>query len=109
MNPENKIAGNATNDEEKDLNVERWIDDAISSLAYVLLPLFKERITAPLTSLHLSSKSASSSINYQEVGLEFLANAFDMPRYTLKQEFISELMGAFSNTYPNITRELTKI
>jgi predicted transcriptional regulator len=106
MNSENKITGNATNDEEKDLNVERWIDDAISSLGFVLLPLFKDRITVPLTCLHFSSNSAISSIDYQKLGLEFVANAFRLPRYTLKQEFISDLMAAFSNSYPNIKREL---
>jgi hypothetical protein len=80
MNSENKT-GNAANDEEKDLNVERWIDDAISSLGYVLLPLFKEWINLPLTmtSLHGSMDSDGSSINYKRAGLEFLAYLRDRP------------------------------
>ncbi|HET7284950.1 MAG TPA: hypothetical protein VFI70_09720 [Nitrososphaeraceae archaeon] len=41
MNPDNKIMGDTKNDEEKDLNVQRWIDDAISSLRPILLPVFK--------------------------------------------------------------------
>lgn len=109
MNPENKIIGNATNDEEKDLNIERWINDAISSLGYVLLPLFKERIRIPLTSLQDSLVDGNVSSICERAGLEFLADIRNRPQYILKQKWISELMGAFSNSYPNITRELEKI
>lgn len=111
MNPENNITGNAANDEEKDLNVERWINDAISSLGYVLLPLFKERIRVPMTMATLQDSlvdTDGSSIK-ERVGLEFLAYIRDRPQYTIKQKLISDLMGAFSNSYPNITRELQKI
>ena len=111
MNPENKVTGNATNDEEKDLNVERWIDDAISSLGYVLLPLFKERIRVPLTMATIQDSHVDSddSSIYERAGLEFLADIRDRPQYTMKQKLISELMGSFSNSYPNIARELEKI
>lgn len=111
MNPENKIAGNAANDEEKNLNVERWINDAISSLGYVLLPFFKEWIRVPLTmtSLQDSLVGSDDSSIYERAGLEFLADIRDRPQYTMKQKLISELMGSFSNSYPNIARELEKI
>src|SRR5207247_2610976 len=44
MDPSNKIAGDTKNGEEKDLNVQRWIDDAISSLRGFLLPIFKQLV-----------------------------------------------------------------
>ncbi len=111
MNPENKITGNATNDDEKDLNVERWINDAISSLGYVLLPFFKEQIRVPLimSSLHDNLVDNHDSSIEEKAGLEFLANIRDRPEYMMKQKLISELMGSFSNSYPNIARELKKL
>jgi len=111
VNPENKLTGNATNYEEKDLNVERWINDAISSLGYVLIPLFKEQIRVPLimTSLERSIVESDDSSIEERAGLEFLAEIGDRPQYTMKQKLISKLMSSFSNSYPNISRELGKI
>jgi hypothetical protein len=45
MNPSNKFMGDTKHDEEKDLEIERWVDDAISSLRPILLPEFKEYIS----------------------------------------------------------------
>ena len=35
--------------------------------------------------------------------------SFNRPLYTLKEKFISELMYAFSNSYPSITNRLENI
>jgi hypothetical protein len=111
MNPENKITGNAANDDEKDLNVERWLNDAISSLAYVLLPFFKEQIRVPLIMTSMEDNLADSDYSSikKRAGLEFLADIRNRPQYMMKQKLISELMSSFSNSFPNISRELGKI
>jgi hypothetical protein len=110
MNPENKITGSAANDEEKHLNIERWINDAISSLGYVLLPLFREQIRVPLIMTSMEDSLADSDYSsIEERKLEFLADIRDRPQYMMKQKLISELMRAFSNSYSNISRELGKI
>ena len=101
----------SANDEEKHLNVERWINDAISSLGDVLLPLFREQIRVPLimTSMEDSLADSDYSSIKERAGLEFLADIRDSLQYTMKQKSISELMRAFSNSYPNTSRELGKI
>jgi hypothetical protein len=110
MNPSNKIMGNDTkNDEEKDLNVERWVDDAISSLRPMFLPLFKGYIGSLLTSLYDDCVNSDGSPNYEKAGLAFLSYTYDRPRYTLKEKFISELMSAFSKSFPSITNGLEYI
>jgi predicted transcriptional regulator len=109
MNPANKIMGNTKNDEEKDLNVRRWIDDAISSLQPVLLRLFKELIGSFVTSLYDDVINSDGSVNYDRVGLNVLSYDYDRPLYTLKEKFISELMSGFSKSYPSITNRLEYI
>lgn len=109
MNPSNKITGDTKNDEEKDLNVQRWIDDAMSSLRPALLPLFKDAISDHLESHYGDYINDDGSIDFDKVGLDFLSIGYDKPLYTLKEEFISELMAAFSKSYPSITNELDKI
>jgi hypothetical protein len=109
MNPDNKIMGNTKNDEEKDLNVQGWIDDAISSLQPVLLPLFKELIGSFVTSLYDDVINSDGSVNYDRVGLNVLSYDYDRPLYTLKEKFISELMSGFSKSYPSITNRLEYI
>ena len=109
MNPSNKIMGDTKNDEEKDLNVQRWIDDAISSLRSVLLPLFKELIGTFVTSLYDDVINSDGSINYERLGLNVLSYDYDRPRYTLKEKSISELLMALSKSYPSITNRLENI
>jgi hypothetical protein len=109
MNPSNKVMGDTKNDEEKDLNVQRWMDDALSSLGSVLLPLFKEFIGPFLRNLHDEYFNDDGSIIHSKGGLHFLSYIYDRPLYTLKQKFISELMSAFSRSYPTISNELEKI
>jgi hypothetical protein len=58
MNPSNKIMGDTKN-EEKDLNVHIWLDDAVSSLRPALLPLLKDAIFVHLES-HYGWKISSS-------------------------------------------------
>ena len=49
MNPSFDIPGrDAKNDQEKDINVIRWFRDAMSALRNILLPLFKQYMSAPL-------------------------------------------------------------
>ncbi|MGA9171604.1 MAG: hypothetical protein WBZ20_15805, partial [Nitrososphaeraceae archaeon] len=105
----NKIMGDTKNDEEKDLNVQRWIDDAISSLRPVLLPVFKELIGSFQTSRYDGCVNDDGSLNYDRAGINVLSYDYDRPLYTLKEKFISELMYAFSNSYPSITNRLENI
>ncbi len=109
MNPSNKIIGDTKNDEEKDLNVQRWLDDAVSSLRPALLPLFKDAVSAHLESHYDDYINDDDSINLDKFGLDFMSFGYDRPLYTLKEEFISELMAAFSKSYPDITDGLEKI
>ena len=102
MNPFNKIMGDTKNDEEKDLNVQRWIDDAMSSLRPALLPLFKDAISVHLESQY-GNVNDDGSVTFDKAGLDFMSFGYDRPLYTLKEEFISELMAAFSKSYPSIT------
>ena len=109
MNPDNKIMGDTKNDEEKDLNVQRWIDYAISSLRPVLLPVFKELIGSFQTSRYDGCVNGDGSLNYDRAGINVLSYDYYRPLYTLKEKFISELMYAFSNSYPSITNRLENI
>ncbi len=109
MNPSNKITYDAKNDEEKDLNVQRWIDDAISSLRHFLLPIFKDLVVYLITyfdSLKEDFSIDGGSIDLQKGGLRFLGYMYDRPLYTLEPRFISELLTAFSNSYPSIATAL---
>jgi predicted transcriptional regulator len=109
MNPANKIMGDTKNDEEKDLNVQRWLDDAMSPLLPALLPLFKGAISVHLESHYGDYINEDGSVNLDKVGEDFLSFGYDRPLYTLKEEFISEVMAAFSKSYPSITNGLEKI
>lgn len=109
MNPSNKVTGDTINDEEKDLNVQRWIYDALSSLGSVLLPVFKEFLASFLRTLDDEYFDNNGSIDYSKGGLHLLNYIYDRPLYTLEQKSISELMSAFSRSYPTISNELEKI
>ena len=108
MNPFNRIMGDTKNDEQKDLNVQRWIDDAMSSLRPALLPLFKDAISVHLESQY-GNVNDDGSITLDKAGLDFMSFGYDRPLYTLKEEFISELMADFSKSYPSISDKLEKI
>ncbi len=105
MNPDNNITYDAKNDEEKDLNVERWIDDAVSSLRHFLLPIFKELSVSLMTyfdSFIRDFTRGDASVDLQKGGLSLLNYKYNRPFYTLEQKFISGLLTAFSNSYPSI-------
>jgi predicted transcriptional regulator len=109
MNPSNEIFGDTKDNEEKDLNVERWIDDAISSSRPFLLPIFKEFVRPFFMSFNGDFINRDGSVDFDRVGLHVLKYVYDRPFYTLDKKFISELMAALSKSYPNITSELEKI
>jgi hypothetical protein len=109
MNPLNKISGNTKNSVEKDLNVETWIDDVISSLRFALLPSIKEHVGIYLESLSEDSINSDGSINYKKDALAYLKYLYGRPRYELSNTIISELMMAFSTLYPNLSKELERI
>ena len=109
MNPLNKISGNTKNSVERDLNVETWIDDVISSLRPALLPSIKEHVDRYLEGLNEGSTNSDGSINYKKAMLASAKSLFDRPRYELSNTIISELMMAFSALYPNLSKELERI
>jgi hypothetical protein len=83
MNPSNKITSNIENDEEKDLDVERWVDDATSSLIPVLLVHLKESTSSLLTNLDREWYNSDGSVNLEEGGVHSLSYIYHRPRYTL--------------------------
>jgi len=109
MSTSNKFTRNTENDEEKDLNVEWWIEDAISSLRRFLLPIFKDFVRPFLTSPYDGFVSSDGSIDMERGGEQFLHFMYDRPFYSLNEKSISELMSAFSKSYPNMTNKLEKI
>jgi predicted transcriptional regulator len=109
MDPANKIMGDTKDDEEKDLNVQRWIDDAISCLGPYLLPIFKEHVIPIITSYSDDYINSNGSIDFNRAGSDLLKHIYDRPLYTLNERFISQLMAALSKSYPTITNGLEKI
>jgi hypothetical protein len=109
MDPANKIMGDTKDEEEKDLNVQRWIDDAISCLGPFLLPIFKEQVVPIITSYSDDYINSNGSIDLNRSELDLLKHLYDRPLYTLNERFISQLVAALSKSYPAITNGLEKI
>lgn len=107
MNLSNQIVRELEDDEEKDLRVERWIDDAISSLLPILLPLFKEYTAALLKGINCWNEDGS--LDEERTILRYLDYRYRSPLYVLSKELISEFMASFSEVYPNVTNALENI
>jgi hypothetical protein len=111
MNPLNKISGNTKNSIERDLNVETWIDDVITTLRPALLQSIKEHVGPYLESLDQVIVNSDGLINYdhnKSMGA-YLEYLFYRPRYELSDTIISELMRAFSMVYPNLSKGFGRI
>lgn len=112
MDPSNKIIEEGKDDEEKDLNVKRWMDDAVSSFLPHLLPIFKELIVSlfhNFKSLYEDYYDSNGSLDLHGGAVRSLGYAFKRPFYTLDHKFISELVTAFTNSYPSLASGLDKI
>ena len=108
MNPDNMIApSNITNNKIINYSLERWLDDAISTLIPVLQPLFKEYIYDYLNCLvnkaikNRSPEDPDGLIVY----LKYLVTSSNI----LDKECITELHSAFFDIYPNLKYPLDKI
>lgn len=108
LNPENKIGQNMTNKKLVNYNLERWLDDAISTLVSYVLPIFKNYIYDYLDCLiKKASENTSVKIPYGDIIIyqDYLLNS----SYLLDKECIEELYSAFFNIYPNLEDPLQKI
>jgi biotin operon repressor len=108
MNPSNKIPGrDAENDEEKDINVNKWFKDGFLSLGDYLLTLFKEYIGSELLT-YCNDYVKEGEIDFQRFGLDFLNYKYKSS-FTLDERFISCIKEGLSRIYPSIYDHLEKI
>lgn len=104
MNPSFDIPGrDAKNDQEKDINVNRWFRDAMSALRNILLPLFKQYMSAPLLISNKYYSKKNGTPNWNRAGTDFLRHIFSSPSYTYKEKDAASLIRSFSRTYPNVS------
>ena len=107
LNPENMIGQNVNNNKILNYNLERWLDDAISTLVSYLQPIFKDYIYEYLDCL-IKKATRNRSAEYPDGGsvfIDYLLNS----SYLLDKECIEELYSAFFNIYPNLEDPLQKI
>jgi hypothetical protein len=110
MNPSNKIVNNSRNGEECDMNIQRWVDDWISSLGPVLLSALKEHAAYLLRSIDDNTVyNDDGSIDFEKGTLNMINYLYKLPLYNANEKIILEFMSAFSNVYPNMTNILEKI
>ena len=111
MNPLNRISSNTENSVERDLNVETWIDDVITTLRPALLQSIKEHVGPHLEGLSQSVVvNSDGSINYDyDKSGAFVEFLYGRPRYEISDTIISELMMAFSTLYPNLSKKFERI
>jgi predicted transcriptional regulator len=108
MNPDNMIApSNITNNKITNYSLERWLDDAISTLIPVLQPLFKEYIYDYLNCL--VNKAIKNRSAEDPDGLTIFLEYLVKSSYILDKECITELHSAFFDIYPNLKYPLDKI
>jgi hypothetical protein len=111
MNPLNEFSGNTKNSIGRDLNVETWIDDVITTLRPTLLQSIKEHVGPPLRGLDQFDVNFDGSINFnfkKSMGA-FIEYLLYRPHYELSDTIISELMKAFSTIYPNLSKKFERI
>jgi predicted transcriptional regulator len=109
MNPLNKISGNTKNPVERDLNVETWVDDVITTLRPALLQSIKEHVGLYLETLSQGVVNSDGSINYKKDLGAFAKYLYGRPRYELSGAVISELMTTFSTLYPSLSKRFERI
>ena len=109
MNLSNKtIIDNTKSSKEKDLDVEWWIDDAISFLRRFLLPLFQDLLyssVADFKSIFDDCANRDGSVDMDKY-MSYILKFIFPPLYTLDEKLISDLMDALSKIYPSITAQL---
>ena len=104
MNPSFDIPGrDAKNDQEKDINVNRWFRDAMSALRDILLPLFKQYMSGPLLISNKNYAKKNGTPDLSRAGIDFLRHLFSSPSYTYKEKDAASLIRSFSRTYPNVS------
>ncbi|HEY7081690.1 MAG TPA: winged helix-turn-helix domain-containing protein [Nitrososphaeraceae archaeon] len=109
MSPSNKIPGrDAENDEEKDINVNKWFKDGFSSLGEYLLDLFNEHIGSELLT-YCNDYAKEGEFDFQRYGRDYLNYGRIKPSFTLDEKFISCIKDGLSRIYPSIYDQLEKI
>jgi hypothetical protein len=101
------IGQNVNNNKIINYNLERWLDDAISTLVSYVLPIFKDYIYEYLDCLIKKAfRNRSAEFPYGDmVYIDYLLKS----SYVLDKECIEELHSAFFNIYPNLEEPLQKI
>jgi predicted transcriptional regulator len=110
MNPDNRIApSNINNNKIINYSLERWLDDAISTLIPVLQPLFKDYIAEYLNCLTNKAIKNRSPEDTDEDELTVFVEYLVKSSNILDKECITELHSAFFGIYPNLKYPLDKI
>jgi hypothetical protein len=92
------------------LFIETWVEDAISLVQPLLLSFFNDYISPFIETLHTRIRNREGGFsNFKNIGKVVLSD-FLINRQSLvvDDEIASELNGAFSNLYPNLSLELEK-
>lgn len=102
MNPSFDIPGrDAKSDQEKDMNVNRWLTDAISALKGILLPLFKQYISCPLMISNNNYTKEDGTIDLDRAGMDFLRLILS-PSYIYDEKNAARLNASLFRTYPDV-------
>lgn len=106
MNPANKLADHIKDVTENNALIQSWIGDAFSLIQPYLLFNLNYCINNRLETLYKRASGLKDEKSRAKIFLNFL---FDRKLFVLDDEIASELNDAFSNLYPNLSRELEKI
>jgi len=115
MNPANNITYDTKSGEEKDLDIQYWLDSATSSLCLSLLPIFQDMLSRLLTDFKCLLKEFTNKDGRMDrdkmlvYTLQFMYRANNQPFYILDEKMISELMAELRKTYPSITAKLERV
>ncbi|HEY7080848.1 MAG TPA: winged helix-turn-helix domain-containing protein [Nitrososphaeraceae archaeon] len=110
MNPSNEVSGrDAKNAEEKDINVNRWFNDGISTLGPNLLVLFKEYMVGELALSNNKYVKEDGTFDHYKLTADYWRYLHTRPLFTLDEKSISSLVTSFQRTYPSIDGHLEKI
>jgi DNA-binding MarR family transcriptional regulator len=106
MNPANKLTDHTKDTTEKNLIIQSWTEDAISLIQPYLLSFFNWYIYPFLKTLYERVSNLNGGFNNRKNINEVFYGFLDRQSFLLDNEIASELNDAFSNLYPNLSREL---
>jgi hypothetical protein len=108
MNPTNNVATHIKDNIEKDFEVQRWVEDAISIMQESLLSLFKKNASIFIAKPNDSPIDINNPQYSEKVINSLIKCYFDRPLYLLNERAIYELTTAFSKLYPKLNYAMEK-